>query len=158
MLRVPLGMKIKYNLSLLFKLYSCPSSLSWHSKPEQISSTRGACSSGWAWSCCPARGHSQGVGAISILPSPLRNVDFPRPSFLWAGPELGVRVQPEQQPHRLLVLVRRGPAAAPVSVLSRLASSDSLLLPLQKHTEEITKMRNDFERQVRGQCFLRSTV
>lgn len=27
-----------------------------------------------------------------------------------------------------------------------------LLPPLQKHTEEITKLRNDFERQVRGQC------
>lgn len=32
------------------------------------------------------------------------------------------------------------------------SSTDGLLLPLQKHTEEITKMRNDFERQLRGQC------
>lgn len=84
--------------------------------------------------------------------------NFPDPRSSGLVLSLGVRVQPEQQPHRLLVLVRRGPAAGPVSVLSRLASSDSLLLPLQKHTEEITKMRNDFERQVRGQCFLRSTV
>lgn len=71
MLRVPLGMKIKYNLSLLFKLYSCQSSLSWYSKPKQISTTRGAYSSGWVWSCCPACGHSQGVSVISIFPSPL---------------------------------------------------------------------------------------
>lgn len=42
MLRVPLGMKIKYNLSLLFKLYSCQSNLSWCSKPKQVSTTRGA--------------------------------------------------------------------------------------------------------------------
>lgn len=35
------------------------------------------------------------------------------------------------------------------------SSTDGLLLPLQKHTEEITKMRNDFERQLRGQCLTR---
>lgn len=51
-----------------------------------------------------------------------------------------------------------GPASRPESVPSLLASSDSSLPPLQKHTEEITKMRNDFERQVRGQCFPRSAA
>lgn len=33
-----------------------------------------------------------------------------------------------------------------------LSPNNGRFLPLQKHTEEITKMRNDFERQVRGQC------
>lgn len=50
----------------------------------------------------------------------------------------------------------RGRAEGPAFVPSRLTSSDRPLPPLQKHTEEITKIRKDFERQVRGQRLPRS--